>query len=105
MSETANTRNPSRGASEVPDLEQKYRRVIARHGRLERLVGMRATGIVLRNEQRMLDAAVADLFDDAEVEAIVAYVGAGVFAHYLNYISGAEIAAPVARGRAVALVA
>ncbi len=75
----------------VPNFEEKYRRVINRRGRLEQLVEMRAPEIIIRNERRMLKAAVDDLFDGADVDDIVSFVGAGVFTNYFNYIAGTQI--------------
>lgn len=63
MSDTAIIRGAHHIHLTVPDLEEKYRRVINRRGRLKQLVEMRAPGIVVRNEKRMLKAAMDDLLD------------------------------------------
>ena len=97
MSDTAISGSPHRIVVTVPDLEEKCRRVINRHARLNRLVEMRAPGIVVRNEKRMLKAAEDDLFDDTEVKEIISHVGAGVFTDYFHYISGTAIESPAAR--------
>ena len=39
----------------------------------------------------MLKAAVDDLFDGADVDDIVSFVGAGVFTNYFNHIAGTQI--------------
>ena len=54
----------------APNFDEKYRRVINRRGRLELLVEMRAPGIIVRNERRMLKAAEEDLFDGADIEEV-----------------------------------
>ncbi len=97
MSDTAITGSAHRIVVAVPDLEERCRRVINRRARLNRLVEMRAPGIVVRNEQRMLKAAEDDLFDDTEVKEIISCIGAGVFTDYFNYISGTAIESPAAR--------
>lgn len=105
MLETASTRTDLPVGFPALNLEEKYRRVINRHDRLGRLRAMPAPGIVVRNERRMLKAAVDNLFDDAEVEAIVTRFGLSVFSNYLNYISGTEIEPPSAKTAAASLVA
>lgn len=95
----------SHSALTAADLEEKYRRVIDRRGRLEQFVGMRAPGIVIRNERRMLKASVDELFGDSEVEEIVSFVGAGVFANYFKYISGIADESPAMAASAEALSA
>jgi len=80
----------------APDLDEKYRRVISRHKRLERFIEMRASQIIIRNEERMLKAAVDDLFDDAEVLEIISRIGARAFTKYFNAIAGTEIETPMA---------
>ncbi len=72
----------------VPGLEEKCRRVVTRHDRLHRLVDLRAPEMLVRTEKRMLKAAVEDLFDDADVGAIVSCLGAGTFKTYFDYIAG-----------------
>ncbi len=97
MSDTAITGGPHRIVVTIPDLEEKCRRVINRHARLNRLVEMRAPGIVVRNEKRMLKAAADDLFDDAEVREVISFIGAGFFTDYFNHFSGTAIESPAAR--------
>lgn len=94
MFDTTTTQGAQQIASMSADLEEKYRRVINRRGRLEQLVEIRAPGIVIRNERRMLKAAVDDLFGDVDVKEIVSFVGAGAFTNYFNYIAGAGIQSP-----------
>lgn len=94
MFDTATTHGAHHIASTAADLEEKYRLVINRRGRLEQLVEMQAPGIVIRNERRMLKAAVDDLFGNADVEEIVSFVGAGAFTSYFNYIAGTAIESP-----------
>lgn len=78
----------------VLDLEEKYGLVVKRGGRLKQLIKMRAPGIVVRNEKRMLKAAMDDLFDDAEVEEIISRIGAGAVTSFLSYIIETEIRTP-----------
>ena len=47
-----------------PDLNDLYRRVINRNNRLKRLVELKAPGVIIRNEMRMLQEAVDALFDN-----------------------------------------
>ena len=68
--------------------------VIARNNRLKHLVELRAPDIVVRNEKRMLQAAVEALFDDAEVVEILV-AGINVFLTYFNHIAGTDIDHPV----------
>jgi len=77
MSQSAITQNGKHIFTTSSALEEKYRRVINRRGRLELLVEMRAPEIVTRNEKRMLKAALDDLFGAAEAEEMVSPIGAG----------------------------
>ena len=95
MLDTAITHGTRHIGLTVPDLDEKCRRVINRHRRLNRLIEMQAPGIVVRNERRMLQAAVDELFDDAEVEEIISRIGAAVFTKYFNVIAATEIESPV----------
>ena len=80
----------------LTDLREKSRRVIERHARLKRLFEMRAPDIVVRNEKRMLRAAVDDLFGDAEIAGMVAWIGLKVLLDYFNRVGAAEIELAVA---------
>ena len=46
------------------DLNDLYRRVINRNNRLEKLIGLNAPDVVIRNEKRMLQQSVDVLFDN-----------------------------------------
>ena len=46
------------------DLNDLYRRVIHRNNRLKRLIELRAPGIIVKNEKRMLQESVDALFDN-----------------------------------------
>ena len=94
MPDTAIIRGAHHIRIPVLDLEEKYRRVINRSGRLEQLVEMRAPGIVVRNEKRMLKAALDDLLDGPEVEEIESRIGAGSVTYRFNRISETEIESP-----------
>ncbi len=94
MSDTSIIRGTHHIPVAVMDLEEKYLRVINRRGRLKQLVEMRAPGIVVRNEKRMLKAAMDDLFDGTEVEAMHSRIGAGIVTNSFNFISGTEIESP-----------
>jgi len=52
------------GRFATSDLNDLYRRVINRNNRLKRLQELRAPQIIVRNEKRMLQEAVAALFDN-----------------------------------------
>ena len=52
------------GRFATSDLNDLYRRVINRNNRLRRLLELRAPGIIVRNEKRMLQEAVDALFDN-----------------------------------------
>ncbi len=56
-------------------LESSFRLVIGRHGRLKRLLDMRAPEIVVRNEKRMLRAAVDALREDGEIALTIGHIG------------------------------
>lgn len=75
----------------LTDVREKCRRVIDRHARLKQLLEMRAPGIVVRNEKRMLKAAVDDLFRDAEIAGIVAWIGLKVLLDHFTCIEGAGL--------------
>ena len=47
------------------DLNDLYRRVIIRNNRLRRLLSIKAPEVILRNEKRMLQEAVDNLFDNS----------------------------------------
>ncbi len=76
------------------DLNALCQLVITRNNRLKHLVELRAPDIVVRNEKRMLQAAVEALFDDAEVVEILV-AGINVFLTYFNHIAGTDIDHPV----------
>ena len=78
------------------DLTDLFRRVVNRNNRLKQLIELRAPEIILRNEKRMLQEAVDDLFDEGEVVEIIAHVGVNLFINYFNHIAGTEIQLPVA---------
>lgn len=84
------------GRSANASLDDRYRRVISRNDRLKRLVALRAPGIVLRNEIRMLRDAVSALFGDGEIAMTIAHLGGSIFADYLGYITGIGIDLPAA---------
>jgi len=52
------------GRFATSDLNDLYRRVINRNNRLKRLVDLKAPGVIIRNEMRMLQEAVDALFDN-----------------------------------------
>ena len=52
------------GRFATSDLNELYQRVINRNNRLKKLVELRAPEVILRNEKRLLQAAVDDLFDN-----------------------------------------
>ncbi len=78
------------------DLNDLFRRVVNRNNRLKQLIELRAPEIILRNEKRMLQEAVDDLFDQGEVVEIIAHVGVNLFINYFNHIAGTEIQLSVA---------
>ena len=52
------------GRFATSDLNDLYRRVIHRNNRLKRLIDLRAPGIIVKNEKRMLQESVDALFDN-----------------------------------------
>ena len=54
----------SGGRFATSDLNDLYRRVINRNNRLKKLLELKAPGIIIRNEKRMLQEAVDALFDN-----------------------------------------
>ena len=72
-----------------------YRRVINRDDRLKRLIELRAPGIIVRNERRMLQEAVDVLFDHGKIVKIVDHIGVNTFTNYFNYIAGTKLDLPV----------
>ena len=52
------------GRFATSDLNDLYRRVLSRNHRLKRFKGMRAPGLMIRNEKRMLQEAVDSLIDN-----------------------------------------
>jgi DNA-directed RNA polymerase beta' subunit len=69
--------------------------VINRNDRLKRLIEMRAPEIIVRNERRMLQEAVAALFDHDEIVGIIAHIGVNMFTTYFNCITRTEFNFPV----------
>jgi len=53
------------GRFATSDLNELYRRVIIRNGRLKKLLEIKAPEVILRNEKRMLQEAVDALFDNS----------------------------------------
>ena len=54
------------GRFATSDLNDLYRRVIHRNGRLKKLLEMKVPDIIIRNEKRMLQEAVDALFDNSK---------------------------------------
>lgn len=54
------------GRFATSDLNDLYRRVINRNNRLKRLMELKAPDIIIRNEKRMLQEAVDNLFDSSK---------------------------------------
>ncbi len=54
------------GRFATSDLNDLYRRVINRNNRLKRLMELKAPGIIIKNEKRMLQEAVDALFDSSK---------------------------------------
>ena len=52
------------GRFATSDLNDLYRRVINRNNRLKRLMDLKAPGVIIRNEKRMLQESVDALFDN-----------------------------------------
>ncbi len=52
------------GRFATSDLNDLYRRVINRNNRLKRLIELKAPGVIIRNEMRMLQESVDALFDN-----------------------------------------
>lgn len=52
------------GRFATSDLNDLYRRVINRNNRLKKLMDLKAPGVIIRNEKRMLQEAVDALFDN-----------------------------------------
>jgi DNA-directed RNA polymerase subunit beta' len=52
------------GRFATSDLNDLYRRVINRNNRLKKLIELKAPGVIVRNEKRMLQEAVDALFDN-----------------------------------------
>ncbi|NLB62607.1 MAG: DNA-directed RNA polymerase subunit beta' [Fibrobacter sp.] len=53
------------GRFATSDLNELYQRVINRNNRLKKLIDVKAPEVILRNEKRLLQAAVDDLFDNS----------------------------------------
>ncbi len=54
------------GRFATSDLNDLYRRIINRNNRLKRLIELRAPGVIIKNEKRMLQEAVDALFDNTK---------------------------------------
>ncbi|HWR89795.1 MAG TPA: DNA-directed RNA polymerase subunit beta', partial [Dissulfurispiraceae bacterium] len=54
------------GRFATSDLNDLYRRVINRNNRLKRLMELKAPGVIIKNEKRMLQEAVDALFDNSK---------------------------------------
>ena len=59
------------GRFATSDLNDLYRRVIIRNNRLKRLIEIKATEVILRNEKRMLQESVDSLFDNSRKSSAV----------------------------------
>ena len=59
------------GRFATSDLNDLYRRVIIRNNRLKRLMEIKATEVILRNEKRMLQEAVDSLLDNSRKSCAV----------------------------------
>ncbi|MBQ0114921.1 MAG: DNA-directed RNA polymerase subunit beta', partial [Bacteroidales bacterium] len=59
------------GRFATSDINDLYRRVIIRNNRLKRLIDIKAPGVILRNEKRMLQEAVDSLLDNSRKSTAV----------------------------------
>lgn len=60
------------GRFATSDLNDLYRKVITRNGRLQKLLDLHAPDIIVRNEKRMLQEAVDALFDNSKKKTTAA---------------------------------
>lgn len=101
MLDTVISEDPNETGRTSPTLDEKCRRVVDRRRRLDRLSKMHAPDIIVRNERRMLEAALNDLFGDSEVGDVIARIGTAAFTTYFNILAGIELQAPIASSAAV----
>ncbi len=80
---------------ETQEVNRQMGRVLISSTRLKKLTKMGAPAIVLRNEIRLLQIALVDLFPDRELAQSVEVLGADQFNTYLNYIVGTEFGFPI----------
>lgn len=76
------------------DLENLCRLVIGRYQRLKQLLDMSAPEVIVRNEKRMLRAAVDALVEDDEIALTIAHIGVMTFKTYFEHIVGIAIDVP-----------
>ena len=91
MYESAITHTREYSPPTNPNLEEKYRRVVKRRSRLELLVEIDAPGIIIRNEKRMLRAALDDFFGDTDAAEFVSPIGAGPLTHPESDMPGIDV--------------
>lgn len=91
MYDSAITHSSEPATPPDPDLVEKYRRVVNRRSRLDLLVELEAPEIIVRNEKRMLRAALDDLFDDADAAEFVSPIGASALADRNDGMPGIAI--------------
>ena len=58
------------GRFATSDLNDLYRRVINRNNRLKKLIELKAPGLIVQNEKRMLQEAVDALIDNGRVDVL-----------------------------------
>lgn len=78
------------GRFATSDLNDLYRRVIIRNNRLKRLIDIKAPGIILRNEKRILQEAVDALFDNSKRASAVAPENTRILKSFSDILKGKQ---------------
>jgi DNA-directed RNA polymerase subunit beta' len=78
------------GRFATSDLNDLYRRILNRNNRLKRLIELKAPGVIIKNEKRMLQEAVDALFDNSKKAKVLKAGGKRVLKSLSDMIKGKQ---------------
>ncbi len=78
------------GRFATSDLNDLYRRILNRNNRLKRLIELKAPGVIIKNEKRMLQESVDALFDNSKKSKVLKAGGKRVLKSLSDMIKGKQ---------------
>ena len=78
------------GRFATSDLNDLYRRILNRNNRLKRLIELKAPGVIIKNEKRMLQESVDALFDNSKKSKVLKAGGKRILKSLSDMIKGKQ---------------